>query len=93
MIMSEKVMQKRSVISEGICLEYILIKSITKNGSIYSIKITETNDKERKSCRFIDVARSEEKALSLLHLLSTNAVCPASAPYVIDDLAESMTFC
>ena len=92
-IMSEKVMQKISITENVISLEYILVMRTIGNSDVYSIEIIEINSDGKKRCRLNDVARSEEKALSLLHLLSANAVCPASAPYVIDDLADSVTFC
>ncbi len=91
--MTDNVILNRSVIANGIKFEYILIKTGTEHGARYSIEIIEQNRASIKSCRLNDISRNEEKALCLFRLLSENTVCPTSAQYIIDDLADSITFC
>jgi hypothetical protein len=83
------IIEKASASVNGISLEYVL----HRNGAVYSIEITEQNGDVHSSCRLADIARNKDKALFLLRLLAENSVCPASAPYVIDDLADELTFC
>ena len=82
------IIKKTTVTANGISLKYVL----QRKGDVYSIEITEQVGTARTTCRFNDIARSKEAAMRLFHLLSANAVCPTTAPYVLDDLAESVTF-
>ena len=82
------IIKKTTVNVNGTALEYVL----EKTDAVYSIEISELSDSTRKACRFNDIARSKEAAIKLFRLLSENTVDTATAPYVLDDLAESMTF-
>ena len=83
------IIKKTTVNVNGTALEYVL----EKTDALYSIEISERSDGKRKVCRFNDIARSKEAAIKLFRLLSENSVCTTTAPYVLDDLAESVTFC
>ena len=82
------IIKKTTVNVNGTALEYVL----EKTDAVYSIEISELSDSTRKACRFNDIARSKVAAIKLFRLLSENTVCTTTAPYVLDDLAESVTF-
>lgn len=83
----------RCVTVDNVTIEYLLKSERMDSGKFYSISISMTSNGEVSSYTLTDIARSEENALRLLGLLADNAVCPSSAPYVIDSLADEMTFC
>lgn len=90
-IMSTK-LARRSIKINEITIDYLLTADMIDGAKIYSIEIRRTDGVDVTSCTLRDVARSEEKAAKLLALLAENSVCPTSAPYVIDSLADSITF-
>ncbi len=91
-MMSFKI-KKRCVTVDNVTIEYLLKRESLDHAESYSIEITKHSDDGQTACRLADIARSEENALRLLDILAENAVCPKEAPYVIDDLADSITFC
>lgn len=91
--MMNTILKKQTADLEDAVIEYFLKSECADGSIIYSIEIVEHSSSGSTSCLLTDIARSEANAMDLLSLLSDNSVCPACAPFIIDDLADSVTFC